>query len=95
VPSAGHEATTRVILEAFAAGVPVIAFPSGGIPEVVTDGVTGVLANSVEQMAQAAIDMLTTDRTAIIAVARASWERRFTLERYQREMLHAMQSATL
>jgi len=28
------EATTRVIPEAYAAGVPVIAFPSGGIPEV-------------------------------------------------------------
>ena len=34
VPSTGPEATTRVILEAYAAGVPVIAFPSGGIPEV-------------------------------------------------------------
>ena len=32
VPSNGYEATTRVILEAFAAGVPVIAFRSGGIP---------------------------------------------------------------
>ena len=46
VPSAGHEATTRVILEAFAAGLPVIAFASGGIPEVVDDGVTGLLAKT-------------------------------------------------
>jgi len=34
VPSTGPEATTRVIPEAYVAGVPVIAFPSGGIPEV-------------------------------------------------------------
>src|SRR5262249_23143821 len=35
VPSTKVEATTRVILEAFAAGLPVIAFGVGGIPEVV------------------------------------------------------------
>jgi len=35
VPSTPFEATTRVILEAYATGLPVVAFPSGGIPEVV------------------------------------------------------------
>lgn len=49
VPSAPHEATTRVILEAFAAGVPVIAFPSGGIPEVLG---ADSLARSVGEMAE-------------------------------------------
>ena len=44
VPSSAVEATTRVILEAFSAGVPVVAFRSGGIPEIVEDGVTGVLS---------------------------------------------------
>jgi glycosyltransferase involved in cell wall biosynthesis len=53
VPSADHEATTRVILEAFAAGVPVIAFPSGGIPEVLA---AGSLARSVQEMAEMACD---------------------------------------
>ncbi len=43
VPSTKHEATTRVILEAYAAGVPVIASNSGGIPEIVVDGETGFL----------------------------------------------------
>jgi glycosyltransferase involved in cell wall biosynthesis len=94
VPSAGHEATTRVILEAFAAGVPVIAFPSGGIPEVVDHGVTGMLAKSVEEMAECAIELLTGDRrAAMVAAARENWERRFTLERYRREMMAAMEAA--
>ena len=44
VPSSRVEATTRVILEAFSAGIPVVAFRSGGIPEIVEDGVTGVLS---------------------------------------------------
>src|SRR6202041_3471375 len=51
VPSKPHEATTRVILEAFAAGVSVIAFPSGGIPEVLP---ADSLASSVEEMAEKA-----------------------------------------
>ena len=94
VPSAGHEATTRVILEAFAAGLPVIAFPSGGIPEVVDHGVTGMLAKGVEEMTECAIELLTGERrAAMVAAARESWERRFTLERYRREMMAAMAAA--
>jgi glycosyltransferase involved in cell wall biosynthesis len=92
VPSAPHEATTRVILEAFAAGIPVIAFPSGGIPEVVEDGVTGLLARSSEDMALRALDLLTGDPRRLIAIAQAareSWARRFTLERYHHQILRA------
>ena len=37
------EGMPRVMLEAFSAGVPVVAFPVGGIPEVITDGETGFL----------------------------------------------------
>jgi glycosyltransferase involved in cell wall biosynthesis len=48
VPSAPHEATTRVILEASAASVPVIAFPSGGIPEILPPS---SLAYSIQEMA--------------------------------------------
>jgi glycosyltransferase involved in cell wall biosynthesis len=96
VPSAGHEATTRVILEAFAAGLPVIAFPSGGIPEVVDDGVTGFLANNVEDMARLAVELLTGDSRRLSSITQAaheSWSRRFTLDRYQSEMLQAIEVA--
>ncbi len=95
VPSAGHEATTRVIPEAFACGVPVIAFPSGGIPEIVEHGRTGMLAESVAAMARCAIDLLR-DREhadAISRAAREAWERRFTLERYRRRMLERIEEA--
>jgi hypothetical protein len=96
VPSAGHEATTRVILEAFAAGVPVVAFASGGIPEVVEDGVTGLLANTAEDMAQRAIELLAGDTGRLVAIAQAareSWEHRFTLQRYRRQILRAMEAS--
>jgi glycosyltransferase involved in cell wall biosynthesis len=96
VPSTKVEATTRVILEAFAAGVPVIAFGVGGIPEVVEDGVDGVLVRSTEEMAQATITLLNdpTRRAVMSAAARGTWTRRFTLERYQREVLDTLAGAT-
>jgi glycosyltransferase involved in cell wall biosynthesis len=43
VPSLSHEGAGRVILEAYASGVPVIASRVGGIPEFVEDRVTGRL----------------------------------------------------
>ena len=44
----------RVVLEAFSAGVPVIAFPAGGIPEAVIDGETGFLTREFTAEALAA-----------------------------------------
>ena len=90
VPSAAHEATTRVILEAFAAGVPVIAFRSGGIPEVIDAGLDGYLADDADEMARVAIDLLTGPpdrRSSIAEAARQTWSRRFTKERYHHQLL--------
>jgi glycosyltransferase involved in cell wall biosynthesis len=96
VPSAGREATTRVILEAFAAGVPVIAFASGGIPEVLEDGVNGLLARTSGDMAQRAVELLTGGAGRFLAIAQAarrSWAARFTLERYRGQILRAIEAA--
>jgi L-malate glycosyltransferase len=48
-------------LEALASGVPVIGARAGGLPEVVTDGVTGYLCDvgDVDAMAEASIGLLT------------------------------------
>jgi glycosyltransferase involved in cell wall biosynthesis len=43
VPSLSHETFGLVAIEAFAAGIPVVAARRGGLSEVVTDGVTGSL----------------------------------------------------
>jgi len=42
-----------VMIEAMAAGTPVIAFPEGSVPEVVSDGVTGFLVHDAEEMIKA------------------------------------------
>jgi hypothetical protein len=93
VPSA-QEATTRVILEAFAAGLPVLAFRRGGIPEIVEDGRTGFLCGTPAEMAQRAIELLQGRRTQLRAVseaARESWCRQFRLETWQQRMITEME----
>ena len=96
VPSGPHEATTRVILEAFAAGVPVVAFDAGGIPEVVCHGRTGFLVKSSGEMARCAIELLSGDSTLLSSISQAArdeWRTRFTPECFQPRLLEALEVA--
>jgi glycosyltransferase involved in cell wall biosynthesis len=91
VPSAAAEATTRVILEAFSAGVPVVAFRSGGIPEIVEDGVTGVLSAPTPVDLKSKLLELFDNGEALLdcisARAQAAFAARFSLDRYRSEVL--------
>lgn len=66
VVSAEQEAFGRTIIEAMAAGVPVVATRSGGPEEIVIDGVTGFLVpvNNPEQLAVAAARILSNNDLA-------------------------------
>jgi glycosyltransferase involved in cell wall biosynthesis len=91
VPSAPGEATTRVILEAYAAGVPVIATRSGGIPEIVEDGVTGYLVADADPKKLAAKVEEVNPRVAENAYE--AWKTRYTVEQYQTRILSILESA--
>ena len=91
VPSGPMEATTRVILEAFAFGVPVVAFPSGGIPEILIDGENGFLARDVTPAAlaermQSVLRLEPSELARVAANARKSWHSRFTLRSYREQV---------
>jgi glycogen(starch) synthase len=77
-----YESFGLVFLEAMMFGKPVIACNSGGAPEVVTHGITGLLVKpgDTKSLAQA-LQTLISDgdrRTAMGAAARADYELRFT-----------------
>lgn len=53
LPTRAEETSSLVSMEAMACGTPVIAFRRGAVPEIVEDGVTGILVDSVEEMVHA------------------------------------------
>jgi glycosyltransferase involved in cell wall biosynthesis len=97
VPSTVPEATPRVILEAFAAGVPVLASNTGGIPELIEHGRTGFLLDSLAENSMAEQIRHLMDQPALRAAVaqngREAWRTRYTIAEYQRRILSIVQSA--
>jgi glycosyltransferase involved in cell wall biosynthesis len=88
VPSASIDSLPRIIFESFAAGVPVVAFPVGGIPEIIRDGVTGFLTTeaTASSLADRILAVMNESVGAIERVtgrARERWELDHTLDTYQ------------
>ena len=94
VPSASAEASPRVIMEALSAGTVVVAYPSGGIPELIQNGHNGLLteASTGEALAKS-IQILAANprlRDSLAENGRKTWQTRFTVERFQREVCDEM-----
>ncbi|HYC89654.1 MAG TPA: glycosyltransferase family 4 protein, partial [Thermoanaerobaculia bacterium] len=77
--TSSHESFGRVLVEAMAVGTPVVATPVGGIPDVVDDGRTGLLARDAEGLAAAVRRILGDPALAarLAAAAREEARRRF------------------
>ena len=54
-----------VMIEAMACGTPVIAFRGGSVPEIIDEGVTGFIVESIEEAVQAVQRIPTLDRNAV------------------------------
>jgi glycosyltransferase involved in cell wall biosynthesis len=70
-----------VMIEALACGTPVIAFRRGSVPEILEDGVTGFIVDSVEEAAKAVLRIPSIDRRE----CRAAFEERFSARSMCRE----------
>jgi glycosyltransferase involved in cell wall biosynthesis len=64
-----------VMIEAMACGTPVIGFRKGSVPEIIKNGLTGFIVDTVEQAASAVSQLSTIDRAKV----RGSFERRFSV----------------
>ncbi len=69
------------MIEAMACGTPTIAYPRGSVPEVIDEGVTGFLVESIEAAVQAVERVSTLSR----ALCRQRFEERFTSTRMARD----------
>jgi glycosyltransferase involved in cell wall biosynthesis len=97
VPSVIPEALNRVVLEAMTAGRPVVATRVGGTPEMVIDGVTGILVDrsKPDQLARAIVKLLRDDdlRMALGAGARRHVAERLSAEDSVERLLAVYESA--
>lgn len=73
LPLQWEEPFGLVMPEAMACGTPVIAFPRGSVPELITHGETGLVVQSIDDMVDAIDDIPKIDRRR----CRAEVERRF------------------
>ena len=95
--STSPEPFGRVIVEAMAAGTPVIAARDGGVPEIITDGVDGFLAPPGDLEAYlAALRKLwaAPSHATLAAAARRTVAERFSIARVKTEFQKLLADVT-
>ena len=77
-----------VMIEAMACGTPVLAFRCGAVPEVVEDGVTGAIVDTIEEAITALPRVIALDRQAV----RKHFEQRFSASRMAKDYVAVYRS---
>ena len=96
IPSSPVDATPRVILEAFAAKVPVVAFANEGFRELIKDGRTGFLTDTrtPEALAETIERALkSSSRDEVAGAAFREWQTRFSVDAYQDHVLRFLEQS--
>ena len=97
VPSNANEAAGRVVTEALSAGTPVVAYPSGGILELIRHEQTGLLTRTPgpESLAETVQYLLMNPelRERIVHAGRSEWYIRFQLQAFQRDVCNSLEAA--
>jgi len=63
-PIRWHEPFGMVMIEAFACGTPVVSYPEGAAPEIVTNGIDGFLGDSDQELVDGLLSIHEIDRNA-------------------------------
>ncbi len=82
-PSLWPEPFGMVMVEALACGVPVIGLRYGAVPEVIIDGETGFICDSVEEMVEGVQRLGEIDRAACRRHVEANFSARVMADRYE------------
>ena len=77
VTASVHEGFCIPVIEAMACGLPVVAFAGGSVVEIIEDGVTGFIVDTIEDAADAVRRIDQIDRRR----CRDTFERRFSVRR--------------
>ena len=89
------EATTRVIPEAYSAGVPVLASDLTGIREILTEGETGFLfpAGDARALAERMREVMDDQGrvAAVTARARQHYEKHFSIGMFQQKLINRLE----
>ena len=97
VPSLASEVNCRVTVEFFSVGTPVVAFPTGALPEVVEDGLTGRVTKSHDpvELAETLAALIEDDdlRGRMGHQSRTAAETRFSHSRFLAETLAVYETA--
>jgi len=76
-----------VIIEAMACGTPVLAWNQGSVPEIIENGTSGYIVDSMDNAIEAAKKIQALDRSQV----RKCFEQRFTAERMMKQYLELYQ----
>jgi glycosyltransferase involved in cell wall biosynthesis len=76
------------MIESMSCGTPVIAWPNGSVPEIVDEGVTGFVVDSIDKAVSAVQKATMLDRSRV----RARFEQRFSAARMARDYLAVYRS---
>jgi glycosyltransferase involved in cell wall biosynthesis len=87
VPIDWPEPFGLVMIEAMACGTPVLAFRGGSVPEVIDNGVSGIIVTSMEEAHNRLGDVLGLDRARV----RKRFEERFTAARMAQDYVRVYQ----
>jgi glycosyltransferase involved in cell wall biosynthesis len=74
-----------VMIEAMSAGTPVIAWRHGSVPEVIADGISGFIVETMDEAVAAAHQVTSLSRMRV----RQQFEHRFTAARMARDYVKA------